>query len=72
MEWIYSVHRLGAAAQGAGQPEAIDPTEIEDGEAEAENETYLEDDWEKPDWITIAHHPVRANRRGFRVGRSPL
>lgn len=52
MEWIYSVRSLGAAAQGAGQPEAIDPTEIEDGEAEAENETYLEDDWEKPDWIT--------------------
>ena len=49
MEWIYSVRSLGAAAQGAGQPEAIDPTEIEDGEAEAENETYLEDDWEKPD-----------------------
>ena len=49
---VKSDRLLGAAAQGAGQPEAIDPTEIEDGEAEAENEIYLEDDWEKPDWGT--------------------
>ena len=52
MEWLYSVRSLGAAAQGVtGQPEAIDPTEIEDGEAEAENETS-EDDWEEYVWIT--------------------
>jgi hypothetical protein len=52
MEWLYSVRSLGAAAQGVtGQPEAIDLTEIEDGEAEAENET-LEGDFEKWDWIT--------------------
>jgi hypothetical protein len=52
MEWLYSVRSLGAAAQGVtGQPEAIDLTEIDDGEAEAENETS-EDDFEKWDWIT--------------------
>jgi hypothetical protein len=39
MEWLFSVRSLGAAAQGVtGQPEAIDPTQVEDSEAEAENE----------------------------------
>jgi hypothetical protein len=52
MEWFHSVRSLGASAKGlAAQPEAIDLTEIEDGEVEAENETS-EADGEEPDWIT--------------------
>lgn len=31
MVWHYSVRSLGAAAQGTAEPEAIDPTEIDEG-----------------------------------------